>query len=55
MESSSAVKWKSPWTARLLAGLGIPFIIHHPPELRTVFRHYALVMMSYAEQTEETA
>jgi len=42
-----------PWMARLLAGLGIPFIIHHPPELRTVVRHYALEMMSYAEQTGE--
>ena len=42
-----------PWMARLLAGLGIPFIIHYPPELRTVFRQYALVIMSYAEQTEE--
>jgi predicted DNA-binding transcriptional regulator YafY len=42
-----------PWMARLLAGLGIPFIIHHPPELRTVFRQYASLMMSYAEQTEE--
>lgn len=41
------------WMARLLAGLGVPFIIHHPPELRTVFRQYALVMMSYAEQNEE--
>ena len=44
-----------PWMARVLAGLGIPFIIHHPAELRTVFRHYALMMMSYAEQTEETS
>lgn len=42
-----------PWMARLLAGLGVPFIIHHPPELRTIFRQYALVMMSYAEQNEE--
>lgn len=41
-----------PWMARLLAGLGIPFIIHSPPELRTVFRDYACVLMSYAEQTE---
>lgn len=37
------------WMARLLAGLGIPFVIHHPPELRTVFRQYALEMMSYAD------
>jgi predicted DNA-binding transcriptional regulator YafY len=42
-----------PWMARLLAGLGIPFIIHHPPELRTAFRHYVLEMMSYSEQTKE--
>jgi predicted DNA-binding transcriptional regulator YafY len=42
-----------PWMARLLAGLGMRFIIHHPPELRTVFRQYALVMMSYAGQTEK--
>ncbi len=44
-----------PWMARLLAGLGIPFVIHHPPELRTVFRQYALMMMSYAERTEPEA
>src|SRR6266481_9532773 len=25
-----------PWMARFLAGLGVPLIIHHPPELRTV-------------------
>ena len=44
------------WMARLLAGLGTPFVIHHPPELRTVFRHYACEMMSYAERNEaETA
>lgn len=41
-----------PWMARLLAGMGIPFTIHHPPELRAVFRQYALTMMSYAERTE---
>jgi len=41
------------WMARLLAGLDIPFMIHHPPELRTVFRQYALTMMSYAERTEK--
>jgi predicted DNA-binding transcriptional regulator YafY len=41
-----------PWMARLLAGLGMPFVIHHPPELRTVLRHYALKMMSYAERDE---
>lgn len=42
-----------PWTARYLAGLGLPFIIHHPPELRAVVRHYALTLANYAEQTEE--
>jgi len=41
-----------PWMARFLAGLGIPFIIHRPPELRTVLRHYALTLASYAERTE---
>jgi len=39
-----------PWMARFLAGLGIPFIIHHPAELRTVVREYALTMASYAER-----
>lgn len=38
------------WMACLLAGLGIPFTIHHPPELRSTFRQYALTMMSYAER-----
>jgi predicted DNA-binding transcriptional regulator YafY len=42
-----------PWMAHLLAGLGILFIIHHPPELRTIVRQYALVMMSCVEQTKE--
>lgn len=41
-----------PWMARLLAGLGIPFVIHHPPELRTVLRHYALEMIGFAERNE---
>lgn len=44
-----------PWMARLLAGLGTPFVIHRPPELRTAFRHYALLMMSYAERNEPEA
>jgi predicted DNA-binding transcriptional regulator YafY len=39
------------WMAYLLAGLGVPFIIHHPPELRTVLRQHALKMMEYAERT----
>jgi predicted DNA-binding transcriptional regulator YafY len=41
-----------PWMARLLAGLGIPFVIHRPPELRAVLRHYALEVMSYAQRDE---
>ncbi|MBV9229766.1 MAG: YafY family transcriptional regulator [Chloroflexi bacterium] len=41
-----------PWVARFLAGLGIPFIIHSPPELRTVLRQYALTLTSYADRTE---
>src|SRR5260221_555486 len=41
-----------PWMARFLAGLGLPLIIHHPPELRTVLRQYALTIASYAERTE---
>ena len=41
-----------PWMARFLAGLGVPLIIHHPPELQTVLHHYALTMANYAERTE---
>ncbi len=41
-----------PWMARFLAGLGLPLIIHHPPELRTVLRHYALTLANYAERIE---
>jgi predicted DNA-binding transcriptional regulator YafY len=41
-----------PWAARLLAGLGVPFIIHHPPELRAVLKQYALTIASYAERSE---
>jgi predicted DNA-binding transcriptional regulator YafY len=39
-----------PWMARFLAGLGVPFIIHRPAELRTVVREYALTMAGYAER-----
>ncbi|GHO47960.1 helix-turn-helix transcriptional regulator [Ktedonospora formicarum] len=39
-----------PWMASLLAGLDIPFVIHHPPELRTALREHALTMLRYAEQ-----
>jgi predicted DNA-binding transcriptional regulator YafY len=41
-----------PWMACFLAGLGIPLIIHHPPELRAALRQYALLLASYAEQSE---
>jgi predicted DNA-binding transcriptional regulator YafY len=41
-----------PWATRLLAGLGMPFIILSPPELRTVMRDYLLTMARYAESTE---
>ena len=44
-----------PWMARVLAGLGIPFIIHRPPELRTVMRQYALELLSSAQQLEQEA
>jgi predicted DNA-binding transcriptional regulator YafY len=37
-----------PWMARLLAGLGLPFRIHHPPELRDVVREYAETLAGYA-------
>lgn len=39
-----------PWMASLLAGLDVPFVIHHPPELRTALRQHALTMLRYAEQ-----
>lgn len=42
-----------PWMARLLAGVGIPFIIHQPPELRNVIRQYALTLAGYAQQPDE--
>ena len=41
-----------PWLACFLAGLGVPLVIHHPPELRTALRDYALLFASYAEQIE---
>jgi predicted DNA-binding transcriptional regulator YafY len=41
-----------PWLACFLAGLGVPLIIHHPPELRTALRDYGLLLASYAERTE---
>jgi predicted DNA-binding transcriptional regulator YafY len=41
-----------PWLACFLAGLGVPLIIHHPPELRIALRDYALLLASYAERAE---
>jgi predicted DNA-binding transcriptional regulator YafY len=41
-----------PWMARLLAGLGVPFIVHRPPELCEVVRQYARTLASYAERSE---
>ena len=41
-----------PWMARFLAGLGVPLLIHHPPELKTVLCHYALTLASYAARIE---
>lgn len=43
-----------PWMARLLGGMGLPFIIHHPPELRDMVRQYALTLLGYAERTRES-
>ena len=41
-----------PWMARTLAGLGVPFRIIHPSELRAAIREYAQMLTSYAEQSE---
>jgi predicted DNA-binding transcriptional regulator YafY len=41
-----------PWMARLLAGLGAPFAIHHPPELRDVMRQYADTLAGYAQRSD---
>jgi predicted DNA-binding transcriptional regulator YafY len=41
-----------PWMAHLLAVLDMPFIIHHPPELRDVLRAHAHALAGYAERTE---
>ncbi len=41
-----------PWMARLLAGLGVPFIIHRPRELCAVVREYARTLASYAERSD---
>jgi hypothetical protein len=36
------------WLARFLSGLGKSFIIHKPPELRTVIRDYAAQLIAFA-------
>jgi predicted DNA-binding transcriptional regulator YafY len=41
-----------PWMARLLASLGVPFIVHRPRELCDVVREYARTLVSYAERSE---
>jgi hypothetical protein len=38
--------------ARFLSGLGVPFAVRHPPELRTVLRQHALTIAGYAERIE---
>jgi len=38
------------WVAQKLAGLGMPFIIHRPQELRTVMSQYAQKLADYAQQ-----
>lgn len=39
-----------PWMAHKLAGLGMPFIIHRPQELRDVLSQYAHQLATYAQQ-----
>ena len=41
-----------PWLACFLAGLGVPLIIRHPPELRIALRNYALLLASYADRAD---
>jgi len=41
-----------PWMARLLASLGVPFIIHRPRELCDVVCQYARTLTSFAERSE---
>ncbi len=40
------------WIAVMLAGLGVPFVIRAPPELRVALREYALALVREAERTE---
>ena len=42
-----------PWMARLLAGVGIPFVIRHPPELRDAVLLYGITLAGYAQQIHE--
>ncbi|GHO97702.1 transcriptional regulator [Reticulibacter mediterranei] len=39
------------WVAQKLAGLGIPFVIHRPHELRVAVSQYAQKLANYAQQT----
>jgi predicted DNA-binding transcriptional regulator YafY len=43
-----------PWMARVLAGLGVPFRIHHPPELRDAMSRYAEALARYAQCADKT-
>jgi predicted DNA-binding transcriptional regulator YafY len=43
-----------PWMARVLAGLGVPFRIHHPSELRFVMSRYAEALARYAHRADMT-
>src|SRR5712692_31224 len=42
-----------PLMARILSGLGVPFTVRHPPELRTLLRQHALTIAGYAERGVE--
>jgi predicted DNA-binding transcriptional regulator YafY len=42
------------WMARVLAGLGVPFRIHHPPELCEVISRYAEALARYAQCDDKT-
>ncbi len=44
-----------PWMAHLLAGAGLPFVIHHPPELRAAVRQHALSLIGAAEHSVHVA
>jgi predicted DNA-binding transcriptional regulator YafY len=41
-----------PWMAHKLAGLGLPFTIHQPQELRDVMSQYAHQLANYAQQAD---